>query len=95
MTCFDPAALTWMVGAVPALGLLCAWIARKSEGSPWQTFWQRLFYGALVAVGLVCMLGTAFGPGCWLSSGAALPLMVLTATCDVGSARRASVVPGA
>lgn len=94
MMVFDPAVAVWMMAAMPAFGLVCAWIARKSQGSPRQAFWQRLFYGALVAVGLVCMFGTVLGPGWWLSSGATLPVMVLTATCDVGSARRASAMPG-
>jgi len=93
MIVLHPATATWMAVAVPAIGLLCAWIARESVGSPRQTFWQRLFYVALVTVGLVCVLGMAVGPGWWLGSGAALPIMVLTATCDVGAARRASVIP--
>jgi len=93
MIVFDPAAAAWLVVAAPAVGLVCAWIVRKSAGSPRQVLWQRLFYGALLLVGAASMAGTAVGPGCWLACSAALPLMLLTATCDVGAARRASVLP--
>jgi len=65
-----------------ALGLGSAWLARRSEGSPWQSRFQRLFVFSLFFMGVVTILAMGLGPCGWLTSGTTFSLMVLAATCD-------------
>jgi hypothetical protein len=82
-------AFVWAVAAIQVLGLLLAWMARLSEGSRRQTLCQRLFFAALVLVGLGTIVLLGMGPGYWLVSGTTLSLMVLTVTCDFSRSPRA------
>jgi hypothetical protein len=79
----------WLV-AIQVLGLLSAWVARLTEGSRRQIWFQRLFFVCLLLVGLAAAGTSGVGPGCWLFSNATLAVMVLTATfdpCRSGKAR--------
>jgi hypothetical protein len=72
-----------MVLAAQALGLGSAWLARRSEGSPEQTFSQGFFVVSLLLVGAATIAAMGLGPGAWLASGTTFSVMVVTATCDL------------
>lgn len=71
-----------MIIAIEILGLLSAWATRCSEGSAWQAWFHRLFYACLLLVGFATVVAFGVGPGCWISCGATLSVMVVGATCD-------------
>ena len=82
MCVLETSVICWLLLAVQLLGLFSAWIARLSEGSSHQAISQRFFLGFLVLVGAATLVALGQGPGYWLSSGVALSVMVLVATCD-------------
>ena len=71
-----------MIAAVQIIGLFSAWATRFSEGSVWQVWFQRLFFASLLLMGVTTVLAFGVGPGCWISCGTTLSLMVVGATCD-------------
>lgn len=84
-TAMDPAhacAIRCLVLAAQALGLGSAWLARRSEGSAWQSRFQQLFVVSLFLMGAATILAMGLGPCGWLASGTTFSLMVLGATCD-------------
>lgn len=78
----------WFLGLIPIAGLLCAWLARLSEGSCRQAWCQRLFVACLAIVGLLTMAFVALGARYWLASGATLSVMILAAVWDFSAHRR-------
>jgi hypothetical protein len=80
--------LPWFLSAIQIAGLISAWLARLSEGSPRQAWCQRLFVGCLAVMGLVTMTFVAVGARYWLASGATLSVMVLAAVWDFSAHAR-------
>jgi hypothetical protein len=70
-------ALTSSVVTVQIVGLLSAWIARRSEGSRHQSICRAVFYFCLVLVALTAMVTFSVGPGGTLACGATLSIMVV------------------
>jgi hypothetical protein len=83
MTEFHSAAILWAVVGAAVLGLISAASARLAEGSSRQATCQYLFFGLLTLNGTATLLALGLEQGCWLFSGVAFSLMVLTATWDV------------
>jgi hypothetical protein len=88
----DSTTVLWAFGAVQALGLAAAWLARVSEGSVLQTWCQRLFLISLLLTGSATVVAPGFGGGYWLISSATLGLMVVIAVCDFRQRERAFTV---
>jgi hypothetical protein len=59
-----------------------AWLARRSEGSAWQPYFQQLFVVSMLLVGLATIAAMGLGPCSWLASGTTFSVMVVAATCD-------------
>lgn len=49
---------------------------------------QQLFFGLLLAMGLVTVSAVSAASSAWLWSGASLSIMTVCATCDLGAAAR-------
>jgi len=75
----------WFVIFAQVAGLLSAAMTRASEGTKNQTSYQAVFLGAMLIVGLITIFGLQLGPGYWMISGTTLAVMLLMATCEVGS----------
>jgi hypothetical protein len=82
----DPA--IWCLVAVQAAGLISAFAARQAEGSAGQTPVYCAFYLCAILVSAAAFAASAMGQGFCVSSGATLAVMALTATWDMGGARR-------
>jgi hypothetical protein len=87
---FDSSATLWLLIGVQLLGVSSAWTARLSEGSPWQTVSQYVFFATLPLMGIVTSIAFGIGPGCWLACCTTLATMVLTVTCDFRGSREAA-----
>jgi len=72
----------WLIGSIQVVGLVSAWLARMSEGSPSQAWCQRLFFGSLLLVGFMTLAVVALGTRYWLFPGATLATMILAAVWD-------------
>jgi hypothetical protein len=90
MNGFDSPSLQWFLLATQLLGVVSAFAARLSEGSPRQAISQRMFFGALCVMGTATIVALAVGPGCWLACSTSLAVMVLTVICDFRGGRQAS-----
>lgn len=77
-----PATLGSLLGLLMA-GLLTAWLARLSIGSPYQGACQGLFFVAFAAVGISIAITHTWGPGWCCGSGSVLAVMSLAAVVDV------------
>jgi hypothetical protein len=82
MAYLETSFLAWLLSLIQIAGLISAWLARLSEGSPSQAHCQRLFVGCLALMGLLTMASVALGVRYWLVSGATLSIMVLVAVWD-------------
>ena len=91
MTDLEALTIYWLFGAIQVLGLACGGVTRLSQGSRWQSACQHLFLGCLALVGAAALLSFGLGPGCWLTTGFTLSLMVLTVTCDFSRSQQATV----
>ncbi len=49
---------------------------------------QQVFFGLLLAMGLVTISAVSAASSAWLWSGASLSIMTVCATCDLGAAPR-------
>jgi hypothetical protein len=85
----DTTALLWSFGAIQAIGLITAWLARISEGSYLQPWFQRLFLLSLLVTGAATMFAPEAGGGYWLLTAATFGLMILMAVCDFRQTDRA------
>lgn len=83
--------LVLLLASIDALGLVSASLVRISEGSRCEAWLQRFFLGCLGLVGATAIASLGLHPGCWLSCGATLAVMVLTVTCDFHKAGCATV----
>jgi len=90
MNGFDSPAALWLLVAAQILGVLSAFAARFSEGSPRQAISQAMFLGVLPLMGVATLLALAVGPGCWLGCAATLAVMILTVTCDFRRGRESA-----
>jgi len=90
MNGFDSPAALWLLVAAQILGVLSAFAARFSEGSPRQAISQGMFLGVLPLMGVATLLALAVGPGCWLGCATTLAVMVLTVTCDFRRGRESA-----
>jgi hypothetical protein len=87
---FDSPAALWILIAIQCLGILSAFAARFSEGSPRQAISQGAFLGALPLMGAATLLALAVGPGCWVGCATTLAVMVLTVTWDFRRGRESA-----
>jgi hypothetical protein len=71
-----------VISSVQVCGLLCAALARITEGRPWQALFQRMFLALLVVVAFTTVLNVWHAPQQWMMSATTLAVMVVTATCD-------------
>lgn len=83
----NPVSVTVGLLLVQALGLASMWLARSSEGSASEVRQQRMFFAALVLVGLTTAGSVMLGPGEFLISGTTFATMMLGAVWDPGLAR--------
>ena len=83
MNGFDSPAALWLLVAAQILGVLTAFAARFSEGSPRQAISQGVFLAVLLLMGVATLVALAVGPGCWLGCATTLAVMILTVTCDL------------
>jgi hypothetical protein len=74
--------LTVIVLAAQGLGLVSVWMARRSEGSRYQSWCQQLFVASLLIVGGANLLAMQVGTGCWLACGTTFSVMVVGGTCE-------------
>jgi undecaprenyl pyrophosphate phosphatase UppP len=88
MATFDALTDTWFLAVLMVGGLLCGWLARVSEGSRWQTCFQRVFFSSLAVVGMITVAALWVGPGYCLSAGTTMAVMSLVATWDFRHAHR-------
>jgi len=89
MTHLASSALPWAVVSVQILGILSACLARFSEGCACQKLCQGLFFLFLTLVAGSAVVSLRFRPECWLTAGAVLAVMVVTATFQLGRSRKA------
>jgi hypothetical protein len=89
MTHLQSSAIPWAVVSVQILGILSACLARFSEGCGCQKFFQCVFFVLLTLVGGSAVVSLRFEPGCWLTSGTILAVMVVVATYQLGRSRKA------
>jgi hypothetical protein len=90
MNGFDSPATLWLLVAAQILGVLTAFAARFSEGSPHQAISQGMFFAVLLLMGAATLVALAVGPGCWLGCAATLAVMILTVTCDFRRCRESA-----
>jgi len=72
----------WGFSAILILGIFSSIAARRSEGSPWQTLAQVMFFALLAVVGSLAIGASMLGPGCWAAASMTLAVMVLAVTYD-------------
>lgn len=80
----------WCLAMVQALGLACAWVARKNEGTHRQTTCHCAFFVCLIMAGWGTAAAFFMGPAPFLFAGAALAITILTATWEVRDAAGAA-----
>ena len=85
----SPAAL-WLLVAAQILGILAAFAARFSEGSPRQAISQGMFFAVMLLMGVATLVAMGVGPGCWVGCATTLAVMMLTVTCDFRSGRESA-----
>lgn len=76
----------WCLAIVLTLGLACALVARKNEGTRRQTTCHCAFFVCLILAGSGTAAAFFMGPVPFLFAGAALAIMILTATWEVRNA---------
>ena len=89
MAYLEGSGVVWAVVLVQVLGVVSACMARFSEGCACQRLYQGLFFLCLALVAASAVVSFGLEPGCWLTSGGILGLMVVTATFQPGGSRRA------
>ncbi len=89
MTYLEGSAVVWAVVLIQVLGVVSACLARFSEGCACQKLYQGLFFVCLALVATSAVVSFGFDPGCWLTSGGILAVMVVAATFQLGKTRRA------
>jgi hypothetical protein len=86
----DPKTVIWLLAIVQAAGVASACVARTAAATRASGLIYVLFYGLLGLAGLINVLALAINATFWLVSSFLLALMVLTATVDLGTSRRAT-----
>ena len=79
---------TWPLALLMVAGVACGWLARVSEGSQWQTCFQRIFFSSLTVVAIITIATLWVGTGYCLAAGTTLAVMSLVATWDFRHAHR-------
>ncbi|HWC91289.1 MAG TPA: hypothetical protein VG433_16585, partial [Pirellulales bacterium] len=79
------------LGAIQAVGLLSAWLARFTEGSHNQHWYQWLFFLCLLVLGLATIAALLSSPAACVVTGATLSVMVLAATWDFSAGKSAAI----
>ncbi len=90
MNGFDSPTALWILVVAQIVGVLTAFVARFSEGSPRQAISQNVFFAVLLLMGAAALLAMAVGPGCWLGCATTLAVMILTVTCDFRRGRQSA-----
>ena len=82
MGSIDASGLIWLIGAIQAIGISSAWLARASEGSRRQQSCQWLFLFLLTTISAMTMVSLVIHPWIWMPQSVTLALMALTAVWD-------------
>ena len=80
-----------LLGGIQAVGLLSAWLARFTEGSQHQHWYQRLFFLCLLLLGVATLAALLSSPTACVMAGATFSVMVLAATWDFSASKRAAI----
>lgn len=78
-----------LLGVTVVIGLAAGMATRLSIGTRLEGVWQYGFLGSLGLVGGTTVAVLIFAPELWLVPAVGLAAMILVATCDFGSSRRA------
>jgi hypothetical protein len=79
------------LGGIQIVGLISAWLARFTEGSQHQHWYQRLFFVCLLMLGMATIAAMHSSPGACVMTGATFAVMVLAATWDFSASKRAAI----
>jgi hypothetical protein len=88
MTGLDQPAVLCCLGVIQVLGLVSAFATRLSRQSSRRNLSHWVFFGCLAMVAMAAVFTVGKPPGCWLTSGTTLSLMVLTAVGEFGTRAR-------
>ena len=86
----DQPAVLCLLGVIQVLGLISAFATRISRRSSRRNASQWVFVGCLALVAAAALLTVGKPTGCWLTSGATISLMVVTAVGEFGSPAKES-----
>ncbi len=78
-----------LLAVTVAIGLAAGMATRLSIGTRLEGLWRWGFFGSLALVGGATVAVLIFAPELWLAPAVGLAGMILVATCDFGSSRRA------
>ena len=78
----------WSTIVIQVLGLASIIAVRFCTDARRCAYCHRVFILALLALGLVTVLAAGSSGGCWVASGATLPILTVCATLDLGNQRR-------
>jgi len=79
-----------LFGVIQVLGLISAFATRISRRSCRRSASHWVFFGCLSLVAMAAILTVGKPPGCWLTSGTTISLMVVTAVGEFGRPVRGS-----
>jgi hypothetical protein len=86
----DQPAVLCLFGVIQVLGLISAFATRISRRSSRRSASQWVFLVCLGLVATAAVLTVGKPPGCWLTSGTTISLMVVTAVGEFGRPVRES-----
>jgi len=84
----DQPAVLCLLGVIQVLGLISAFATRISRRSSRRSASQWVFFSCLALVAAAAVLTVGKPPGCWLTSGTTISLMVVTAVGEFGPPAR-------
>lgn len=80
--------LFWLILSIQVVSLAVIIALQLLPCGSSRTVCQRVFFGLLLAMGLVTVSAVGAASSAWLWSGASLSIMTVCATCDLGGATR-------
>ena len=86
-----PNSVTCCLSFILMVGLASAWLARVTERSNDQRWFQWFFIACFLLVSVSTLYALNHGPCGGVACGATLAVMVIAATCDLSSKRQSLV----
>jgi hypothetical protein len=77
--------LTIVIQMISVVTIIAMQLFSNDRG---RSLCQRIFFGLMMAMGLVTVLAVSSASDSWLTSGATLSVMTVCATFDLGASRR-------